>query len=342
MPTMGSMVSVFRLLVVAERQLTPSCRRRADLFSGLGDLEEAAFGSSSKARASLDYLESPSDCSRTQDYGKLASKGDDSGSDENSGDDSDEQSDEYGIDDYELIDPSDDDDHAEMYEMGSDDEGDGGMEMTFGGDDDFGLGDDDESDDGEELSDLQGESESGDEEAPTSDRKVRFAADDAEPPATAPTPAPAPAAGRYVPPHLRAAAASATAATPTPPSAPEAPTIDPRLRRQINGHLNKLSSSNMPAILAALEALYATNPRAIVSATLTSLLVDNISGRDNLGELLVITYAALVAAVSRSVGIEFPAGVIAKTVMTFDDAREKNEKARSAGGEEDGDRKSVV
>ncbi|KAK4703862.1 nucleolar MIF4G domain-containing protein 1, partial [Phenoliferia sp. Uapishka_3] len=296
-----------------------------DLFSGLGDLEDAAFGSSSK------------------DYSKLIQKGEASGSE---GED-DEQSDEYGVSDGELIDPSDDDDHEEMGEIGSvgSDE-----EATFDldGSDDFGLGADHESDEGDYSEEEEGSEEEGsegsDEEASEAEqgaKTVRFEEEPVVPPSAVPTTAPT--AGRYIPPHLRAAAA-ASAATPSSASAtpakksnaPEAPPEDPRLRRQINGHLNKLSSSNMPAILAALEALYATNPRAIVSATLTSLLVDNISGRDNLGELLVITYAALVAAVSRSVGVEFPAGVIAKSVMAFDEAREKNQKAKEKGGADDG------
>ncbi|KAL8286586.1 hypothetical protein RQP46_004603 [Phenoliferia psychrophenolica] len=296
-----------------------------DLFSGLGDLEEAAFGSSSK------------------DYSKLASKADESGSEdeENSGEEDGSDSDEYGIDDDELVDPSDDDDHNEMGELGSDDSGEEAM-FDPDGDDDFGLGADDESDsEGEDEEDGSSEGSEEEEDAPSGERTVRFEEEPAAaPPATATTAAPT--AGRYVPPHLRAAAAAASTSTTTPSpsikpsSAPEVPPEDPRLRRQINGHLNKLSSSNMPAILAALEALYASHPRAIVSATLTSLLVDNISGRDNLGELLVITYAALVSAVSKSVGVEFPAGVVAKTVMAFDEAREKNVKARESGGEEDG------
>ena len=137
---------------------------------------------------------------------------------------------------------------------------------------------------------------------------------------------------RYIPPHLRKAAPttptiSAFSPEPTPSkvaAATEEPPEDPRLRRQIMGLLNKLSSSNLPSILAALNEMYSTHPRALVSHTLTSLLLEIISGRDNLGEQFVITYAALVAALAMSVGVEFPAGVLAKCVAMFDRAHSKN------------------
>lgn len=233
-------------------------------------------------------------------------------SDEGQNDSDGSQSDEYGVDDEELFVPGDDDDHDEMGELGSDEDGQNS--------EDKGIFDpeEDEEFEGDEMGSDDNDSE-GDEDGEDSSKD-----------APSSSAAPAPAAGRYIPPHRAAAAAAAASSTSsaTPSSGPEAPPEDPRLRRQINGHLNKLSSSNMSAILAALEALYSSNPRAIVSATLTSVLIDNISGRDNLGEVLIITYAALVAAVSRSVGVEFPAGVISKAVMVFDEARAKNQEAK--------------
>lgn len=130
--------------------------------------------------------------------------------------------------------------------------------------------------------------------------------------------------GRYVPPHLRKAAAPAVAAPPA-EAAPslEAPPDDPRLRRQINGHLNKLSAANISAIMEALLALYSFNPRAVVSTTLTSLLLGIISDRDNLGDALVVTYAALVASLFRTIGIELPAGMLARSIELLDIALKK-------------------
>lgn len=257
------------------------------------------------------------------------------------------------MEEEELIDPSDDDDHAEMGEIGSSEE-EGGMEMTFGGEDFGDLGEEESEGGGMEMTfgAEDGESEEGgmemtfgaeesEEEVvkPKKGKKsVTFDADLASDPIASTSTAPP---TRYVPPHLRSKVASTLSVSPFAPEvAPVGPTEevveDPRLRRQIMGLLNKLSSSNIPSILAALTEMYTTHPRALVSTTLTSLLLEIISGRDNLGEQFVITYAALVSAVSCSVGIEFPAGVIAKCVAMFDLAHAQNIAARSTGTEEQG------
>lgn len=256
---------------------------------------------------------------------------------------------EYGIDSDELVNPSlddDDDDEDDEEGMGegqekmmsdweSDGEG-GGMEMTFAADEfdpaPIPHSDVDFSDEEEDS-----EEEESEEEPVQTKKGVRFE----ETAAVASTSTLAPT--RYVPPHLRKALAAptvsafepepaATTATPTQEEPPE----DPRLRRQIMGLLNKLSSSNLPSILAALAELYTTNPRALVSHTLTTLLLEIISGRDNLGEMFVITYAALVAALARSVGVEFPAGVLAKCIGMFDRAHARNIAARSKADKDDG------
>ena len=62
-----------------------------------------------------------------------------------------------------------------------------------------------------------------------------------------------------------------------------------------------------------------------------SLLLGIISDRDNLGDQLVVTYAALVAALFRTVGIEFPAGVVARSVELFDAAFKKHKDAIASG-----------
>lgn len=55
--------------------------------------------------------------------------------------------------------------------------------------------------------------------------------------------------------------------------------------------------------------------------------------RDNIGEGLVVVYAALVCAVGKMVGLEFWAGVIGLSVKSLDEARKKfNEDAGEEGG----------
>ena len=240
--------------------------------------------------------------------------------DDDDDDDDDEAFGEYGISDEELMDPSDDDDHDEMGELGSEHP------------DDAEMGTLNESD-----YDEGGSASGGGEEEPEEEAEPEGEGEAAA--ETASTKAAKPAAGSYVPPHLRKqAAASISAKTATgenapTPSAPalEAPPEDPRLRRQINGQLNKLSTSNMSAIVDQLLSIYSSNPRAVVSTTMISLLLGIISDRDNLGDQLVVTYAALVAALFRTVGIEFPAGVVARSVELFDAAFIKHKDAIASG-----------
>lgn len=220
---------------------------------------------------------------------------------------------ENGISDDELLDPSDDDDHDEMGELGSEGE----------------TGDEEAEFDAEGLEGWESDGEGG-------GMTMTFPAEPVEeaapaPAAPAPAPAPTPKAGAYIPPHLRATV-STPIAPPTTASLASQPPVDPRLRRVLLGHLNKLSSTNLPIILAALETLYASNPRAVVSATLTEIMLEMISGRDDLGESLVVSYAALVAALAKSVGVEFGAGVVARCVELFDAALERNIVARQEGG----------
>jgi nucleolar MIF4G domain-containing protein 1 len=297
-----------------------------DLFEGFEDLESAAFGTSSKVRSrpvTFSHLRSASHC---QKYDQMLREEEDDDSEVGDQLEFDEDEDisggsafgEDGISDDELLNPSDDDDHSEMGEIGSEGSGDdeGVLELS-----DFDSDDDEKG----SLDDVKGQGKTG-----------RFASEEAGSPASAePTIPTTLTAGRYVPPHLRKAAETAPP-TPLPSSTMDAPPEDPRLRRQIMGQLNKLSTTNMPVILDALAALYSSHPRALVSITLTSLLLEIISSRDNLGEQLVITYAALVAALARTIGVEFPAGVIAKSVGIFDEALAKNVAARKEGVDLDG------
>lgn len=282
--------------------------------------------------------------SNDQDDFDNSDSNEDEDEDEDNEDDS--ESDEYGIDKEEMYLPGDDDDHREMGEIGSSDEDEeegmtatfeGGMEAVFDSDP-FPSEDHDESSE-EEVAVHPSRKQK---------KSVKFNNDPVASTSTLPsTSASAPESTRYVPPHLRQPAASASTSSPFEEEEEEEaaeipgqqfsePPADPRLRRQINGLLNKLSSSNIPSIISALAEMYTTHPRALVSSTLTSLLLEIISGRDNLGEQFVITYAALVAALSRTIGIELSAGVIAKSIGMFDEALAKNHLAReeeSNGGE---------
>ncbi|KAM0791823.1 hypothetical protein ACM66B_004082 [Microbotryomycetes sp. NB124-2] len=283
-----------------------------ELFDGLDDLEGAAFGGAS----SKDYK-------RLLKRQKLEDDDDDEEEDDDDDDEEDKDGDEYGmselddfeqelaygvedseggsdeeeafgengVSDQELIDPSDDDDHDEMGELGSE-----------------------HSDESEPELDLKEDEDESDESSTEDSRQALEAAAAAS---TSSAPLPPVSKNAYVPPHLRKAIeaqAEAQQAKPSPSPSLDKPPEDPRLRRQIMGHLNKLSSTNISVILQAIEGVYASNPRAVVSATLTTLLLEIVAGRDNLGEQLIVNYAALVAALFRVVGVEFPASVVAKSI----------------------------
>lgn len=177
--------------------------------------------------------------------------------------------------------------------------------------------------DGEELSEAEEDSasvsevdEMGDDEWTGFDNEA-----DQSPTKEMPTEVEAAPSTRYIPPHLRkAASAPVVESSAASENIKEAPPSDPRLRRLLLGHLNKLSSANMPVILPQIEAVYRSHPRAIVSAQLADLLLELVASRDAMGETFLIVYAVLVAALSRTVGKELGAIVVARSIEVYDGA----------------------
>ncbi|GAA5834969.1 hypothetical protein JCM5353_003339 [Sporobolomyces roseus] len=309
-----------------------------ELFEGMDDLEAAAFGGAEKDYAKL--LKESGDFSDLEfDEDEEEGSGFDSEEDEFAGIlsededqariDEDEAFGSDGISDEELEVPSDDDDHREMGELGSSEEE----------DDSEGESEDDEDIESEfEGSELS--FNEGDEEDESGAMTMTFGDEPTPVPSTSSAPTSTSTTGRYVPPHLRNKESSTTAPLPPSSSKPsdslEAPPDDPRLRRLLNGHLNKLSPQNISTIYDALLSLYSSNPRAVVSSTLTQLLLGIVSDRDNLGDQLMITYACLVASLFRGIGIEFPAGVLTQSINLLDRSLEKADQA-SGGREVEGE-----
>ncbi|CAO1613910.1 unnamed protein product [Sympodiomycopsis kandeliae] len=126
-----------------------------------------------------------------------------------------------------------------------------------------------------------------------------------------------PSAGRYIPPAARAAAAAAAASSSSSTKSNQDDTLEmQKLRRQLQGLLNRLGDSNLDSILKSLEEVYRNNRRAQVSSTLTSLILGTISMRSNLilTDTFVVVYASLVASLGRIVGMEFIAGLVSELV----------------------------
>ncbi|ORY13298.1 hypothetical protein BCR34DRAFT_623909 [Clohesyomyces aquaticus] len=120
-------------------------------------------------------------------------------------------------------------------------------------------------------------------------------------PVTSTTPQPA----KYTPPSLRG----------PPSSDAEALT---RLRRQIQGLLNKLSEANMLTILRDVEQIYQNNARGYVNTTFVDLLIGLLTADTTLPDTFLILHAGFIAAIYKVIGTDFGAQMVERIVTEFD------------------------
>jgi len=174
---------------------------------------------------------------------------------------------------------------------------DGEMEdMSDGG----GLGDGDGGSDGED--DFEGFSDSGPSETEEAPPKVRenpykpgvttLAATDEKPTA------------KYIPPSLRKPASS------------ELERLT-RLRRHIQGLINRLSEAKLIPILSDFEELYRANPRADVTTILTDILVATLCDPSALNDTYHVLHGGFLAALYRILGTDVGATVVQRIVEEF-------------------------
>jgi hypothetical protein len=116
---------------------------------------------------------------------------------------------------------------------------------------------------------------------------------------------------KYVPPALRG----------PPSSDAEALT---RLRRQIQGLLNRLSEANILSILRDVEQVYQNNPRGYVNTTLVDLLMVMLSDPSALLDTFLILHAGFIAAIYKVIGPDFGAQIVERIVSEFDQHYERN------------------
>lgn len=197
-----------------------------------------------------------------------------------------------------------------------------GMDEPFPEDDglDFeGMDSAEEDDTDDDNSDGDSEDEEeGDFENPPSEDEISGDEEDEEPaprirenPYVAPVASNAAPAAKYIPPALRA-----------PPSS-DAEALS-RLKRQIQGLINRLSEANILTILKDIEKIYATKPRGYVNTTLIDLLIDMLSDPSILLESFIILHAGFIAAVYKVVGPDFGAQIVERTVAEFDKHYQSN------------------
>lgn len=102
------------------------------------------------------------------------------------------------------------------------------------------------------------------------------------------------APSKYIPPSLRVEY----------PSTSEDLT---RLRRQLQGLLNRLSEANIFTVLRDIEKVYRSNPRQHVSSTLLDLLMGLLCDPTGLQDTFIILHAGFIAALYKLIGTDFGA-----------------------------------
>lgn len=123
---------------------------------------------------------------------------------------------------------------------------------------------------------------------------------------------------KYIPPTLRAEG----------PSTFEDLT---RLRRQLQGLLNRLSEANLLSILRDLEKIYRFNPRQHVSSILLDLLIGLLCDPTSLHDTFIILHAGFIAAIYKVIGTDFGAQVIQRIDNAFVEFYDSERKGKSDG-----------
>ena len=112
------------------------------------------------------------------------------------------------------------------------------------------------------------------------------------------------AVAKYIPPSLRNQSSSETE-------------DQSRLKRQIQGLLNRLSEANMITILTETEALYRNHPRQHVSTILLELLLGLVSDPASLQDTFLILHAGFMTSLYKIIGPDFGAQLIQKVDEHF-------------------------
>lgn len=121
---------------------------------------------------------------------------------------------------------------------------------------------------------------------------------------------------KYVPPSLRAEGSSTSEDL-------------TRLRRQLQGLLNRLSEANLLSILRDVENVYRANPRQHVSSILLDLLIGLLCDPTSLQDTFIILHAGFIAALYKVIGTDFGAQMIQRIDNAFSEyyEPERNEES---------------
>jgi nucleolar MIF4G domain-containing protein 1 len=138
-------------------------------------------------------------------------------------------------------------------------------------------------------------------------------------PSAEPTPAAAPSSGKYIPPALRARMAAANGG--------ENDAQLQQMRRELRGHVNRLSDANLEAIYELIEGLFSRYPRKSVNEEMVKLFMDDCIA--SVGGATVFTfaptYAALTMMLHLTVGAEVGGNVVQGTARALQQRLDEND-----------------
>ncbi|CAK6434187.1 unnamed protein product [Pipistrellus nathusii] len=126
-------------------------------------------------------------------------------------------------------------------------------------------------------------------------------------------------AGRYIPPHVLRAEETVDA---------RKKEERERLKKHVQGLINRLSEPNMASISGQLEELYMAHSRKDMSDTLTGILMSACAPGTAMPGRLVMEHVLLVSILHRTVGIEVGAHFLEAVVRKFDDVYKKGSEGK--------------
>ncbi|KAI8812782.1 hypothetical protein BJ742DRAFT_912049 [Cladochytrium replicatum] len=290
------------------RLLGIKSEKQMDAFlkgSGLGDIVQISSSTTKEDQKKMSKAQSPSDDEYAEE--QIEGFGDD---------------DDFGL----GVDDGDEDEFDNVEEDDIDSEGDGVSHSDDNEQDDHGAMESDEfNKNGSESVGDEDHDDGGD-----SDEEVTGTQ-------SSDTPA---LSGKYVPPHLRKQHKSEPTIPVSSQISAAAAKIammddskrkaDPsyiRLKRQMQGLMNRLSDTNIENIFGNLEEIYRSNRRKDVTEIFTELILSYIGDHANLLDSFVLTYAALVAVVHNVLGLEIGASFVQEMIELFERSRSESDQS---------------
>jgi len=103
-----------------------------------------------------------------------------------------------------------------------------------------------------------------------------------------------------------------------------------RVRRQLQGLLNRITESNLIGIVGDIEKVYREQPRQLVTGILVDLVLIQVCDPTSLPDTLLILSAGFATAIFKIIGMDFGAQLVQEAVDRFD---QHYKRASSASGE---------